>query len=224
MKIDIRQYAPNQGVSVHVSDKKVTINEVTENGAKQIYCSGKNKWQKFAKVFILNRKMRRAIVIASIIIIAGITTVLISKRDTLENRLYKKNYEQIADNNTNLFVENSAFNEAKRKYKEGESNIAWLLLKDINQPVSFETEKIFYQGLVLMEMDRHEEAIIKFIDVLSRPDSKEVLAVTKWYLGLCYLKTGERNKSKETFKYLNNLNVDKSSKARHILRKLENNN
>ena len=172
------------------------------------------------RTYSINRKLKNWLAAASItilLILGGGITYHFQTGDSLENRLYATHYEPLDNNATGLFIKNSSLNEAKQKYLEGDYTIAWLLYENLPNSLVIETEKQFYSGLILMELNRYDEAIIKLKELPENNESKAILSVAEWYLGLCYLKTKQNSEAIKIFEDIVNENGYNYKKAKRII-------
>jgi|GEM_PF-3862102 len=63
------------------------------------------------------------------------------------------------------------------------------------------TKMLFYLGNTYLALDKPQEAIATFNELLALPDNltRTYVSKTKWYLGLSYLKANEMDKAEEIF-------------------------
>ena len=76
----------------------------------------------------------------------------------------------------------------------------------------------FFLGITQMELDNYSEAISNLVFVLSHP--QEFTKEAQWYLGLAYLKIGEKKKATLYFEILAGSNGFYQDHSKKILRKL----
>jgi tetratricopeptide (TPR) repeat protein len=167
-------------------------------------------------------KVGKWVAAASIILLVsfgGINTYLNSK-ENLEERLYNNYYEPF-NATSNSYFKSASIVEAKDKYNNQEYNIAWILLENLPNSVVIEADKTLYAGLTLMELERYQEAIIKFKSLQTvNTDQNSFKSISQWYLALCYLKLEMKA---DAIKILESITTYKSynhKKANKILTKL----
>jgi len=139
--------------------------------------------------------------------------------DSLENRLYAEYYAPLSDLNDYILA-NNTFIIAKQKYREGEYTHALLLLKDLPSYVNIESERNMFIGLSSMEIGRYKVAADYFEEILTNQSNFDYIAQVRWYLGLCYLKLGNKEKAIEIFHVTVNSNNDYSKEAKQILKRI----
>jgi tetratricopeptide (TPR) repeat protein len=171
--------------------------------------------------FSLNRRNFIVLAITLLCFISGSAVYSYLNRPPMEIRFYNKYYNPLKGASTHYFIESTAFEKAKKKYFEGEQDIAWLLLENIPDSSHVILETTFYKGLILMEMERHKEAIQYFNSLIQSPEYLSIYGITNWYLGLCYLKTGDFGNAKNSFIKLTNNNSTNHQKAEKILKALK---
>ena len=142
-----------------------------------------------------------------------------SNQNSLEERLYNSYYEPF-QNNTKDFFNSTYLIEAKKKYNNKEYDIAWVLINNLPKSMTLETEKVFYTGLTLMELESYTEAINKFKLLQANKELIIINSIGQWYQALCYLKLEKRA---DAIDILEKIVADKNynhSKAKKILKKL----
>lgn len=134
-------------------------------------------------------------VAAASIVIAIMSTGLfriLSNKNLFANSPYEEYYKSPITNNNAYFFKSSQFNRAKELFYEKDYEGALAILENLSQSMPAEQDVLLFNGLTLMELERHSEAIGKFECLLDgNKDSKVVRSITNWYLGLCYIKTGQ---------------------------------
>ena len=171
----------------------------------------------------INRNIKHWLVAASIsilIILGGGIRYHFQTRDILENRLYASYYAPF-DYTDSYILNSSSFNIAKQKYMDGEYMNALVLLKDVSSSLSIEVERDFFIGLSLMEIGKFNTASEYFEKVLLNQKGFEYIPQIRWYMGLCYLKIGNKEKAIETFCTIVKNNDYNYKKAKRIIKKLK---
>ena len=77
----------------------------------------------------------------------------------------------------------------------------------------------FLMGLTQLALKNYDQTITLLTGVVS--DSGEYAKEARWYLGLTYLKTGDKQKAAECFKYLAQSEGFYRERAENILRRLK---
>lgn len=169
-----------------------------------------------------NRRLKYWLVAASItvvLIVGGGIAYYSEPSDSLENRLYAEYYTPLGYMD-GYVPSNNFFTIAKQKYVEGDYTNALLLLQDLPSFITIESEKNLYIGLSLMEVGEFKAATGYFEKILDSQSKLEFTLRVRWYLGLCYLKLGDRTKAVEAFQAIVDRNDYNYKKAKRILRKL----
>ena len=157
---------------------------------------------------------------ASIILLMGLggVNIYLNNTGSLENRLYAQYYEPL---NKIQKYSSSTFIEAKKQFENKEYEIALMLLNEPSKSITSESEKILYQGFILMELKRYDEAIEKFKHLQNINDFEFIKPINNWYLSLCYLKTGENEKIIEQLVKIDDVNGGFYKEAKELLKKLK---
>ncbi|HAF29515.1 MAG TPA: hypothetical protein DCG75_10750 [Bacteroidales bacterium] len=174
------------------------------------------------RTYSININLKNWLIAASIallFIVGGGITYHFQTRDSLENRLYASYYEPF--NKIDNYVTNSSgLNLAQQKYLKGDYMNAFLLFDKLPASLTIESEKHFYKGLSLMELDRFDKAIENFEYLFECKDYFEGAPQVYWYLALCHLKLGNNQKAIELFETIVKTNGYNYRKAKRILKKL----
>ncbi|NOQ28400.1 MAG: hypothetical protein GQ564_23805 [Bacteroidales bacterium] len=159
---------------------------------------------------------------ASIIITIGLSGVntYLNNRGSLENRLYAKYFEPF-NNDDDQYYSNSVLFDAKKQYSNKKYDLVLMLLDDSSNSVTIESEKLLYQGLALMELERCDEAIEKLKQLQNAKTYKSIQFINNWYLSLCYLKTGKNEQAIEQLEKITNNNTYFYKEAKELLKKLK---
>ncbi len=157
--------------------------------------------------------------ISVLIMLGSGATYLFQSGDVLENKLYASYYTPF-DYTDNYVLNSNSFNIAKQKYMDGEYMNALELLKGLSSSLSIEVERDFFIGLSLMEVEKYEKAVDCFEQLILSKNGFEYVPQIRWYMGLCYLKTRNKEKAIETFSTIVNNNEYNYKKAKKILKKL----
>ena len=77
----------------------------------------------------------------------------------------------------------------------------------------------FFLGLTQIELNNYNQAITRLSDVVN--NQGEYMKEAQWYLGLAYLKTGDKKKASECFEYLSKSEGFYHDRSEKILRRLK---
>lgn len=102
-------------------------------------------------------------------------------------------------------------------YENEEFEKALALFKELNNK-SADSYLQFYEAIVLMQLEKHDEAIPLLENYIA--SDGELKQRAQWYLSLSYLKTKQLEKSKSLFREIADQNGFKSKEASKILEEL----
>jgi len=150
----------------------------------------------------------------------GLLYVISPENQPSNDELFTEYYEPLSMNKSknSLITNSKAFLEAREKYQEKDYYNAYTIFNSLPDNLNIQMEKNFFIGLSFIEMEQYENAIKNFQSVID--NEYQFLAEAYWYLGLCYLKTGQRDKAVEIFKYIDKANGYNHKKTKKILYKL----
>jgi tetratricopeptide (TPR) repeat protein len=168
-------------------------------------------------VLRIGKWVAAASIIITIVLSGG--NIYLNNRDSLENRLYAKYHEPLFDGYKNFFT-SSSLTEAKNKYYNKEYDVALMLIENLPNSMTIESEKLLYRGLIFMELERFEEAIDDFEQIINNNNYKAIKSVVNWHLALCYLKIAKQEKAKELLEKIVQRNDSQYKEAKRILKKL----
>ncbi|NVO09996.1 MAG: tetratricopeptide repeat protein [Bacteroidales bacterium] len=160
-----------------------------------------------------------AVSITVLLAISGEMIYHFQTQNLLENRLFTEYYAPF-DYTDSYMPVNSTFTVAKQKYMDGEYANAMLIMRNLQSTTSIEVERNLFIGLSLMEIGLYGDAIDYFEKVLASHNGFEYVSQTRWYMGLCYLKLGDRGRAINTFQTIVDNNDYDCKKANRILKKL----
>lgn len=201
--------------SIKELNLEATLNEIYDEYTSQ-------EKQDISVTRTLNRKFKRWLVAASIsvlLILGGGTTYLFQFRDISANRLYATYYTPF-DYTDSYILNSNSFNIAKQNYMDGDYMNALILLKGISSSLNIEVERDFFIGLSLMEVGKYNNAIKYFEKIISSKNAFEYTSQIRWYMGLCYMKTGSNEKAINAFNTIVYNKDYNYKKAKKILRNL----
>jgi tetratricopeptide (TPR) repeat protein len=174
--------------------------------------------------YSINRRLKYLLVAASVsvvLIVGGGIAYHSEPNGSLENGLYTEYYAPFNSVNDYL-LDNNSMAIAKQKYLDGEYINALLLLNDLPASINIKAERDLFIGLSLMEVGKHKEAAEYLEGILANQGKLDYIPKVRWYLGLCYLKIGNKEKAIETFRSIVDGNGCNHKKAKQILKKLGN--
>lgn len=168
-------------------------------------------------------KFNKLFTVAAVMILFlsfGSTMCWISNENTVENRLFARYYEPYSKMGTHFF-NSSKLDEAKEQYKSKNYNLALMLLETLPDAMTIENEKILFSGLTFMELERYDKAIKEFKNLQSSNGNGTSTIIADWYVGLCYLKTGDKAEAIKYFEKNVTHNGYNNKQAKKILKKLK---
>ena len=158
---------------------------------------------------------------AAMIALFCVFKVLIPLNDA--EKLYNRFYEPMSafspvtrNINTDLMVK---FTEAVTMYKYGDYQAAATGFSDLIHQDSSSTVFQFFAGLTQMEVGNYSRASVLLSNVTDL--SSDYQKDAQWYLGLSFLKTGEKTKAISCFEVLTESEGFYKKKARNLLRRLK---
>ncbi len=109
--------------------------------------------------------------------------------------------------------------DAIEMYNKGNYKEASYIFDEMMQENPTFIAPYFFQGITQLELGNYERAISLLSTVTSQ--SKDFMKEAQWYLGLCYLKTGEKNKARTYFEILSESGGFYQDQAKELLRRLK---
>jgi tetratricopeptide (TPR) repeat protein len=165
---------------------------------------------------------RVAVASLALLMMVGSGLFLFSNRSIPADKLFDMYYEPY-DGLVNVRSSNSQMTDilvmAMQKYEEREFESALLLFETVLATDSENVTSRFYSGISYLETERYQVAQKSFNNVIDHDDNLFIEHAT-WYLGLCYLKTGEPEKAKNIFTAMTDMPGHYSKTARRLLRNL----
>jgi len=179
--------------------------------------------KKFKKI-IFRPELVKWVVAASValLLVSSGAVYFFTNNKVTGDSLYSNYYETFQDSPDHYFLKNSSLAEAKKRYQEKNYGDALILLGNLPDSITIEDEKILYSGLTYMELGRFEDAIGRF-ELMQTGDNYYSFFQpnAKWYLALCYLKTGNYSKAKKVLESIVNDKGYNYKEAGKILKKLK---
>jgi len=161
-------------------------------------------------------------VAASIVLIIGMALFWkLSLKPVPEKELFADYYRPLKKEVAQDYLFNSnVLQEGRKKYFEEDYLDVLAIFNNIPGSIDIQAEKEFFCGLALIELAYYPEAIARFERLISM-HKFEYVSHAYWYLGLCYLQTGNKKMAKTTFREIVKNNSYNYKDARKILKKLE---
>jgi tetratricopeptide (TPR) repeat protein len=161
---------------------------------------------------------------AAIAVLAIIVTVIIFRpfKGRLARDLYSEYNKEFPK--TEQLNELSRTNDdllfAIKVYEAGDYDRAIILFEMLSDSSTLRGYSLFYAGLTYMHLKLNDKAIEKFQGLLDDAQV-DLIAPTRWYLALCYLKNGEAALSREQLLLIEDMESPYRRDARKLLRDLE---
>jgi tetratricopeptide (TPR) repeat protein len=166
--------------------------------------------------------MRAAVASLAALIMIGTGLYFYSHRTIPAEELFATYYEQY-DGLMNVRSSTSQMTEmlvmAMQKYEEQEFESALLLFETVLATDNDNITSMFYSGISFMETKRFNVAEKSFAGVIEHDDNL-FIEHAEWYLGLCYLKTGEKDQAKKLFALIADSDSYYRKSASRIMRNL----
>jgi tetratricopeptide (TPR) repeat protein len=109
---------------------------------------------------------------------------------------------------------------AVQVFEAGDFSRATVLFSNLSDSSELRVYALFYAGLTSIELGRWEDAINSFKQAIGCGEN-QMSYVSRWYLGLCYLRIDDEESAKKQFEVLSSEKNPYSRKARQILRILD---
>jgi tetratricopeptide (TPR) repeat protein len=188
------------------------------------------------KLSVIGRKKRAAIPVrgimiksaryaAAVAIMAVISTALYMelRPDPSPDQLYASNYERYvspgavrsASSAENELMENAIASYSAKEYEKAITYLEQIINSDRN-----DMESVFMHGMANMEVKNYPVASGSFTRVIEHNDNL-YLEDAEWYLGLCYMMTGNSEKALSQFTSIASSESRYSRKAARLSRKLK---
>jgi len=159
---------------------------------------------------------------ASVLLILGISLIWkLSSKPIPEKELFAAYYKPLKKEVAEDYVFTSnVLQEGRKKYFEEDYQDVLTIFDNIPESLNIQAEKEFFCGLALIELEYYPEAIERFEHLISM-HKFEYVSHAYWYLGLCYLQTGNKESAKATFREIVKNSSYNHKDARKILKKIE---
>ena len=180
------------------------------------------KPEKERKSFRMPHAVRVAVASLAAFMIFGTGLYIYTHRTIPADKLFEMYYEPY-DGLMNVRSSNSQVADllvtAMQKYENREFESALLLFETVLATDMNNITSRFYSGISYMETERFNVAEKSFTGVIDHNDNL-FIEHAEWYLGLCYLMTGEKEKAQELLKSIAGSDGYYSRSARQLARKL----
>lgn len=174
------------------------------------------------RIIKLSRNIALAASVALIFTFGGI---YLYKNEKLTNQqlftAYYSPYESIENSRELSSATKSLIEQALAEYEEKDYTAAQSHFNDILKTNPDCSTALFYSSISELETGNINDAIIKLEHLLTLKDSL-FNDQAEWYLGLCYLKSGNTDKAKIIFDKISGQKGYNKEKAKKLLRKLTN--
>jgi tetratricopeptide (TPR) repeat protein len=167
------------------------------------------------------RKIIYAAVAASLILMLSISGLL--SREASHGELYQKfytTYQTTGINRSAIMTTDQTLSIALQKFDNQDYVAAINLLREVIGRDQNNMVGHFYAGVSLQEAGKYQTAIHEYEAVMIDKDNLFV-EQANWYIGLCYLRTGEDKKAYKQFNKIARKEGFYQQKAQAILRKMK---
>ena len=165
-------------------------------------------------------RLTRVITVAATIAVLWITGYMVFKKEAPGEKIYRTYYEP--------FTHSSAFNglynsqdhaQAIKLYENGDYSEALLMFEQaiVDNPSNLALQ--FYYAMCHLELGNTGFAIADF-QQLANSDDPGFSAPSTWYLGLAYVKAGQKQKAGEVFEAISTSHHPYKQKAEEIMKRL----
>lgn len=170
------------------------------------------------------RKVLSYAAIASLAILISLGVLLKVQHNKLTNeQIFEKHYEPYEVTMIYRSAETDyqkALSQAMSKYEARDWYGAIELFEQILAKDPADMASSLYSGISYMELERYKEADQKFQKIINHNDNLFV-EQAEWYLGFCYLHTGQNLEARGQFKEIASSESSYSKKARKIMRSIK---
>ncbi|NOR33654.1 MAG: hypothetical protein GQ579_03120 [Bacteroidales bacterium] len=161
---------------------------------------------------------------AAIAVLAIIVSVLIFRpfKDKLAKDLYSEYYKEfpMTEQMNELSRTNDDLLFAIKVYEAGDYDRAIILFEMLADSSTLRGYSLFYACHTYMHLKLTDKAIEKFQGLLNDAPV-DLIAPTRWYLALCYVKNGEATLSREQLLLIEDMDSPYRRDARMLLRDLQ---
>ncbi len=162
--------------------------------------------------------------VAAIVVLAVIVSVLIFRpfKGKPAKDLYTEYYREfpMSEEMNDLSRADDDLLFAIKVYEAGDYDRAVILFEMLADSSTLRGYSLFYAGLAYMHLNLTDKAIETFQGLLDDAPG-DMIPATRWYLALCYLKTGEASLSKEQLLLIEGTDSPFRKDASMLLRDLQ---
>ena len=170
------------------------------------------------------RKVLSYAAIASLAILISLGVLLKVQHNKLTNdQIFEKHYEPYEVTMIYRSAESDyqkVLSQAMTKYDDGEYLKAIDLIEEILAKDPADMASSLYSGISYMETEQYNQADMKFQKIIDHNDNLFVEQAA-WYLGFCYLHTGQNFEARGHFKEIATSSGSYSKKAKKIMRSIK---
>jgi tetratricopeptide (TPR) repeat protein len=175
--------------------------------------------------FQVSKPARNILITSVCILLAAVFSYVILNKNlnNTSEKLYARYYKP-ADISMSFRSSGNVLNNDLRSamslYDSKKYNAAINLFEKILNEDASRVGLNLYSGISYMEIKQYAEANARFKKVIDQKSNAFVESAT-WYLGLCYLKTNEKEKARKVFAGIAGAGGYYKNDARHILKSLD---
>jgi tetratricopeptide (TPR) repeat protein len=170
------------------------------------------------------RKVLSYAAIASLAILISLGVLLKVQHNKLTNdQIFEKHYEPYEVTMIYRSADDgykSLLNQAAAKYEAQDYKAAITLYEQILEKDPADMASSLYSGISYMETQQYNKAEHQFGKIIDQKDNLYI-EQAEWYLGFCYLHTGQNLEARGQFKEIANSDGSYSKKARKIMRSIK---
>jgi len=170
------------------------------------------------------RKVLSYAAIASLAILISLGVLLKVQHNKLTNdQIFEKHYEPYEVTMIYRSAESDyqkVLSQAMSRYEAGEYRTAINLFEEILAKDPADMASSLYSGISYMETKQYNEADMKFQKIIDHNDNLFVEQAA-WYLGFCYLHTGQNLEARGHFREIATSTGSYSKKAKKIMRSIK---
>lgn len=160
---------------------------------------------------------------ASVLVFMVVFTSLVRHRSYTGQQLYTSYYQPYkvgASASRSVGASQNSLNHALLAIDRGEYAAALNLLQNSSVKGQDAFTVNFYSGVAYQELGQYKRAIGSFTQVVQQADNL-LVEQSEWYIGLCYLRTDEREKAVAQFRSIASRNGFYGQESGKILKQLE---
>jgi tetratricopeptide (TPR) repeat protein len=161
---------------------------------------------------------------AAVLVLAVVVSFLIFRpfKSKLAKDLYTEYYKEFSmtEEMNELSRTDDELLFAIKVYEAGDYDRAIIMFEMLADSSMLRGYSLFYAGHAYMHMKLNDKAIETFQELLNDAPG-DLIAATRWYLALCYLKKGEATLSKEQLLLIEEMDSPYRRDARMLLRDLQ---